>query len=160
MTIGQRIRNTRIEQNISQESLAELADVSRQTVSKWENGAAYPSGENLTALSRIFHIPMDALVKDDWVPPEEKPPEVQYVEIPVEVPVEVKVEVPVPRPRNYRLWALLAAVILAAGILMGALFFRERHEESVPESELECEVIDATDIVGSIDMLIPLEPES
>lgn len=160
MTIGQRIRNTRIEQNISQESLAELADVSRQTVSKWENGAAYPSGENLTALSRIFNIPMDALVKDDWVPPEEKPPEVQYVEIPVEAPVEVKVEVPVPRPRNYRLWALLAAVILAAGILIGALFFRERHEESVPESELECEVIDATDIVGSIDMLIPLEPES
>ena len=142
MTIGQRIRNTRIEQNISQESLAELADVSRQTVSKWENGAAYPSGENLTALSRIFHIPMDALVKDDWVPPEEKPPEVQYVEIPVEVPVEVKVEVPVPRPRNYRLWALLAAVILAAGILMGALFFREQHENLVHDSELECEVID------------------
>lgn len=160
MTIGQRIRNSRIEQGVSQESLAELVNVSRQTVSKWENGAAYPSGENLTELSRIFHIPMDALVKDDWVPPEEKPPEVQYVEIPVEVPVEVKVEVPIPRPRNYRLWALLAAVILAAGILMGALFFRERHEESVPESELECEVIDATDIVGSIDMLIPLEPES
>lgn len=152
MTIGQRIRNSRIEQGVSQESLAELVNVSRQTVSKWENGAAYPSGENLTELSRIFHIPMDALVKDDWVPPEEKPPEVQYVEIPVEVPV--------PRPGNYRLWALLAAVVLAAGILMGALFFRERHEESVPESELECEVIDATDIVGSIDMLIPLEPES
>jgi transcriptional regulator with XRE-family HTH domain len=78
MTIGQRIRNSRIEQGVSQESLAELVNVSRQTVSKWENGAAYPSGENLTELSRIFHIPMDALVKDDWVPPEEKPPEVQY----------------------------------------------------------------------------------
>lgn len=152
MTIGQRIRNTRIEQNISQESLAELADVSRQTVSKWENGAAYPSGENLTALSRIFHIPMDALVKDDWVPPEEKPPEVQYVEI----PVEVKVEVPVPRPRNYRLWALLAAVILAAGILIGALFFREQHEESVPESVMESEVIDPS-ALGDLVSLAPLE---
>lgn len=152
MTIGQRIRNTRIEQNISQESLAELADVSRQTVSKWENGAAYPSGENLTALSRIFHIPMDALVKDDWVPPEEKPPEVQYVEI----PVEVKVEVPVPRPRNYRLWALLAAVILAAGILMGALFFRERSEDFVHDSELECEVIDPS-ALGDLVSLAPLE---
>lgn len=156
MTIGQRIRNTRIEQNISQELLAELADVSRQTVSKWENGAAYPSGENLTALSRIFHIPMDALVKDDWVPPEEKPPEVQYVEIPVEVPVEVKVEVPVPRPRNYRLWALLAAVILAAGILMGALFFREQHENLVHDSELECEVIDPSAIKGATSLL-PME---
>ena len=40
MTIGQRIRNTRIEQNISQESLAELVEVSRQTISKWENGVS------------------------------------------------------------------------------------------------------------------------
>lgn len=149
MTIGKKLRNARIEQGISQESLAELVDVSRQTVSKWENGAAYPSGENLTALSRIFNIPMDALVNDGWTPPE---PEIQFVEVPVEVPV--------PRPRNYRLWALLAAVVLTAGILMGALLFREQHEESVPQTQLESEVIDDTDIVGSIDMLIPLEPES
>ncbi|MCI9171112.1 MAG: helix-turn-helix transcriptional regulator [Lawsonibacter sp.] len=152
MTIGQRIRNSRIEQGVSQESLAELVDVSRQTVSKWENGAAYPSGENLTALSRIFHIPMDALVKDDWVPPEEKPPEVQYVEI----PVEVKVEVPVPRPRNYRLWALLAAVVLTVGVFVGALFFRERHEESVPQTQLEGEVIDPS-ALGDLVSLAPLE---
>ena len=156
MTIGQRIRNSRIEQGVSQESLAELVNVSRQTVSKWENGAAYPSGENLTELSRIFHIPMDALVKDDWVPPEEKPPEVQYVEIPVEVPVEVKVEVPVPRPRNYRLWALLAALVLTVGVFVGALFFREQHEESVPESTLEGEVIDPS-ALGDLVSLAPLE---
>lgn len=49
---------------------------------------------------------------------------------------------------------------MTVGILVGALFFREQHEESVPESTLEGEVIDDTDIVGSIDMLIPLEPES
>ena len=103
---------------------------------------------------------MDALVKDDWVPPEEKPPEVQYVEIPVEVPVEVKVEVPVPvevpRPRNYRLWALLAAVILTVGIFVGALFFRERHEESVPQTQLEGEVIDPSAIKGATSLL-PME---
>ena len=156
MTIGQRIRNSRIEQGVSQESLAELVDVSRQTVSKWENAAAYPSRENLTALIRIFHIPMDALVKDDWGRPEEKPPEVQYVEIPVEVPVEVKVEVPVPRPRNYRLWALLAAVVLTVGVFVGALFFRERHEESVPQTQLEGEVIDPS-ALGDLVSLAPLE---
>lgn len=142
MTIGQRIRNTRVEQNISQESLAELVEVSRQTISKWENGAAYPSGENLTALSKIFHIPIDALVNDGWTPPE---PEIQFVEVPVEVPF--------PRPRNYRLWALLAAVVLAAGILVGALFFRERPEESVPELELESEVIDNSTMGEAMPML-------
>lgn len=142
MTIGQRIRNTRIEQNISQESLAELVEVSRQTISKWENGAAYPSGENLTALSKIFHIPIDALVNDGWTPPE---PEIQFVEVPVEVPL--------PRPRNYRLWALLAAVVLAAGILVGALFFRERHDTFVPQSQTNKEVIDFSNLEESTSLL-------
>lgn len=130
MTIGQRIRNTRIEQNISQESLAELVEVSRQTISKWENGAAYPSGENLTALSKIFHIPIDALVNDGWTPPE---PEIQFVEVPVEVPL--------PRPRNYRLWAFCAALALAMGILIGVVLFRERHEDLLQSQDLESEVI-------------------
>lgn len=125
--------------------LAELAEVSRQPISKWENGAAYPSGENLTALSRIFNIPMDALVNDHWAPPEL---EIQFVEVPVEVPV--------PRPRNYRLWTLLAAVVLAAGILTGALLFREQHENLVHNSELESEVIDPS-ALGDLVSLAPLE---
>lgn len=141
MTIGQRIRDTRTGQGISQESLAELADVSRQTVSKWENGAAYPSGENLAALSRVFGLPVEALINDGWTPPE---PEIQFV------------EVPVPQPRNYRLWALLAAVVLAAGILAGALFFQERTENSVPESVMESEVIDPS-AIGDLVSLAPLK---
>ena len=153
MTIGHRIRDTRIKQGISQETLAELAAVSRQTISKWENGAAYPSGENLAALSGIFGLPVEALLKDDWAPPE---PEVQVVEVPVEVKVEVPVEVPVPRPRNYRLGALLAAVVLAAGILVGALFFREQREDLVHNSELESEVVDPSALGEAMPML-PLE---
>lgn len=142
MTIGQRIRNTRIEQNISQESLAELVEVSRQTISKWENGAAYPSGENLTALSKIFHIPIDALVNDGWTPPE---PEIQFVEVPVEVPL--------PRPRNYRLWAFCAALALAMGILIGVVLFRERHDTFVPQSQTNKEVIDFSNLEESTSLL-------
>ncbi len=134
MTIGHRIRDTRIKQGISQETLAELAAVSRQTISKWENGAAYPSGENLAALSGIFGLPVEALINDGWTPPPEPEP----------VIVEVPVEVPVPRPRNYRLGALLAAVVLTVGILMGALFFQEQRENFMSESEMESEVIDTT----------------
>ena len=71
--------------------------------------------------------------------------------------MEIKVEVPVevPRPRNYRLLALLAAVVLAAGVLIGTLLFRERPEESVSQSTLESEVIDVPSM-GGIDLL-PLE---
>ena len=154
MKSKQTIRSIRAEHGISQESLAELMEVSRQTVSKWENGLVYPSADNLAKLSEVFGIPVDAFLKDDWVPPEEKPPEIQVVEVPVEIKVEVPVEVP--RPRNYRLLALLAAVVLAAGVLVGAFLFREQPEDSVPESASEGEVIDDLTILGPIDLL-PLE---
>lgn len=149
MSIEQRIRNIRAERGVSQEALAELLDVSRQTVSKWETGQVRPSADNLTRLSQALGVPVDALVKDDWTPPE---PEIQIVEVPVEVPVEA----PGPRPRNYRLWALLAAVVLTVGVLLGALFFREQREESVLQSQLESEVVDNSTIGETMPML-PLE---
>lgn len=131
MGIEQRIRSIRLKQGISQEALAELVDVSRQTVSKWETGMVRPSADNLAKLSETLGVPVEAFFKDDWVPPE---PEVQVVEVPVEVPV--------PQPRNNLLLALLAVALLAAGILIGALFFQERHEDPVPISETESEVVD------------------
>lgn len=79
-------------------------------------------------------------MKDDWIPPE---PEVQIVEVPVS------------RSRNYRLWALLAAAVLVAGILVGALFFRKRPEVFVHSTELEGEVIDNSMIGGGITLLPP-----
>lgn len=153
MNAKQTIRSIRTERGISQETLAELLEVSRQTISKWENGQGRPSADSVAKLSEVFGIPAEAFLKDDWVPPEEKPPEIQIVEVPVEIKVEVPVEVP--RPRNYRLLALLAAVVLAAGVLIGTLLFRERPEESVSQSTLESEVIDVPSM-GGIDLL-PLE---
>ena len=150
MNAKQTIRSIRTERGISQETLAELLEVSRQTIGSLENGRYNPS----ILLAEVFGIPVDAFLKDDWVPPEEKPPEIQVVEVPVEIKVEVPVEVP--RPRNYRLLALLAAVVLAAGVLVGAFLFREQPEDSVPESALEGEVIDDLTILGPIDLL-PLE---
>ena len=111
MTPEQRLHDIRVEQGISQETLAELVNVSRQTVSKWENGVVRPSADNLAALSKVFGLPVDAFLKDNWTPPEP-------------VIVEVPVEVPVPAPRNYRLWALLAAALIAAGVMVGVVFFR------------------------------------
>ena len=46
----------RKEQGLSQVELAEARDVSRQTISKWETGAALPSAENLLALSRLYDL--------------------------------------------------------------------------------------------------------
>ena len=83
MTLEQKLRDSRIGCGLSQEDLAGKVNVSRQTVSGWERGTVRPSADNLAALSEIFQIPVDALLKEDWVPPEEKGPAVQIVEVPV-----------------------------------------------------------------------------
>ncbi len=51
--------------NLSQEALADRMNVSRQTVSKWESGAAYPEVEKLIALSDFFHCTLDQLLRED-----------------------------------------------------------------------------------------------
>ena len=64
MTIGQKIVQLRASKNISQEQLAEALDVSRQSVSKWEIGAALPQIDKVLLLSQIFGVSTDELLRD------------------------------------------------------------------------------------------------
>ena len=58
MTLGEQIRGARETKNLSQEALAETLGVSRQAVSKWENGTAMPQGANRAALIEILELDM------------------------------------------------------------------------------------------------------
>jgi len=51
--------------NLSQEVLADRMNVSRQTISKWESGAAYPEMDKLIALAEFFHCTLDQLLRED-----------------------------------------------------------------------------------------------
>lgn len=51
----------RKENNFSQDALAELLNVTRQTISKWENGDCMLDAAKLIRLSEIFHISIDEL---------------------------------------------------------------------------------------------------
>ena len=64
ITIGENIRRKRIEQNISQEELAERLDISRQSISKWETGLSEPSTKNLSQLSVIFQCELSELMAE------------------------------------------------------------------------------------------------
>ncbi len=64
MTLGDKIYNLRQEKGLSQNELADLLDVSRQSVSKWEIGASVPDIDKLIKLSEIFSVSIDSLVKD------------------------------------------------------------------------------------------------
>ena len=60
--LGKNIRKKRLEKNISQEYLAEKLDISRQSISKWENGLSEPSKKNLAQLARIFDCELEELI--------------------------------------------------------------------------------------------------
>ena len=62
MSFSENLKQIRKEHNLSQEELAELLDVSRQAVSKWEQGQGYPEVEKLLLLSSKLNISLDALM--------------------------------------------------------------------------------------------------
>lgn len=64
MKFGENLKNLRTSKKLSQEDLAEKVGVSRQSVSKWECGDAYPEMNNLLELCKIFHCHLNDLVND------------------------------------------------------------------------------------------------
>ncbi len=64
MKFGENLKNLRKLKKLSQEELAAKINVSRQSVSKWETGDAYPEMNNLLELCKIFHCKINDLVND------------------------------------------------------------------------------------------------
>lgn len=65
MTLGEKIVKQRKEQNYTQEQLAEILNVSRQSVSKWESDIAYPETDKLIKMGKLFDCSMDYLLKEE-----------------------------------------------------------------------------------------------
>ena len=65
MTIGQKIIQLRNSMGISQEKLAELLGVSRQSVSKWEMDHTIPQIDKILQIADIFSISCDELIRED-----------------------------------------------------------------------------------------------
>ena len=62
MSFAENLKQLRKEKCLSQEELAELLDVSRQAVSKWEQGLGYPEVETLLILSGKLNVSLDSLM--------------------------------------------------------------------------------------------------
>lgn len=65
MTLEEKIRNCRKQVGISQEKMAELIGVSRQAITKWENGTGTPDIANLVAIAELFQISLDELLLNE-----------------------------------------------------------------------------------------------
>ena len=65
MKFGENLKRIRKDKKMSQEQLAEKVNVSRQSVSKWETGEAYPEMNNILELCKIFNCKINELVHAD-----------------------------------------------------------------------------------------------
>lgn len=65
MNIGDKIKEERLKKEWTQEQLAQLLNVSRSTVSSWEVSRNYPDLETIVAISDLFGISLDSLLRED-----------------------------------------------------------------------------------------------
>ena len=80
MTISEKIYILRRDAEMSQDELAEKLDVSRQSVSKWESGRVLPDSAKILALSELFGVTTDFLLKDSEEFDSDLPVENDYFE--------------------------------------------------------------------------------
>ncbi len=120
MNIGERIYNLRKEADMSQGDLAERLNVSRQSVSKWENNASIPDIEKLILIAEVFGITLDELVKDEGIGNAEKPfSSIIPEENSKASSTEANDNLPVKSPKNIK----AAKILLGIGIAVAIGFF-------------------------------------
>lgn len=64
MNLGSNIKKYRTINNMKQQELADMLEVSRVLVSLWEKGTREPQNKELKKMSEIFNIPTDILLSD------------------------------------------------------------------------------------------------
>ena len=82
MSLGENIYKLRTGKRLSQEDFAAAMEVSRQSVSKWENNMAVPELEKLIKMAKLFEVSLDELVGN--IPPQPAPQKTEP--IPVSTP--------------------------------------------------------------------------
>ena len=105
--LAQQIRALRTAKNLSQDGLAEKLYISRQAVSKWENGEATPDIDKLVQLAEIFDVSLDYLVLG-------KEPE-------KEILVEQKGKMNAWEFLSEYWWVVIPIMIFAFGLFAGAM---------------------------------------
>ena len=65
MTKEEKIAKKRKNCNYTQEQLADILDVSRQSISKWESDIAFPETDKIKKMGQLFNVSMDYLLDDN-----------------------------------------------------------------------------------------------
>ncbi len=68
MAFAEKLRALRLENNMTQEFVAEQMNMARSTIAGYETKNRQPSHEKLTAFANLFHVSIDYLLNDETIP--------------------------------------------------------------------------------------------
>lgn len=105
MKFHEKLIKLRKSKGLSQEELAEMLDVSRQAISRWELESTLPDVPNLIKISEIFGVSTDYLVHDDYESDEDIP-----------IAKEKEKEVIISENKRYNLHIIAAVAFIIAAI--------------------------------------------
>ena len=116
MNLGENIYKFRTQKNLSQGDLANALDVSRQSVSKWENGAAVPELDKLIKMADLFGITLDELAGRAAPAPAPEPR-----------------EIPPAQPQGIQSGDLVSILLLLFGVMIPIVIVAtgEMHDSTV-----------------------------
>lgn len=149
MTLAEKLIYLRKEKGLSQLKLAEMMDISRQAVSRWETGTAIPSLNSLKYLSRLYEVSLDYLSGDTS---DEAQQEKDAVAIPVDKPDLPQEQEDIPDNRKIKRWRIVVAgLVLLLSVCVYMIVFVEKGGDSVliddmPKEEVEISIGSGFDI--------------
>lgn len=125
MKLEEKLVSLRKSKGLSQLKLAEMMNVSRQAISRWEVGTAVPSIDNLKFLGQLYGVPLEYLLHDDF-------------------PEPVCEDQGLTRKENdakskNRTVALILIIAVVFSVILGVIFVQYKGEEQdrVPMNEIE-----------------------
>lgn len=128
MTLGENLQNLRTAKGLSQEDVARVLYVSRQSVSKWENDLAEPGVENLKALAKLYGVTLDRLLLAEELTTGDD------IQSAGEDDPGPSSGVPADRKRADRAYLIWTSVLMALCAAEAAVFMRYYHTVTIPYS--------------------------
>lgn len=149
MKLSDKLITLRKENGWSQEDFAEKLDVSRQAISRWENGTALPDAQNILQISKLFNVTADYLLNDDYEGETDMPA----------TQTETEEAKPSPRKKKHLLWERIVAICLivflsAFAIIWGVKSGNEVHTHPTLTRVIENEIAPTCTTEGSYEEVI------
>ena len=119
MKLEEKLISLRKEKGLSQMKLAEMMNVSRQAISRWEVGAAVPSTDNLKFLGNLYGVSLEYLLHDDAPKPNQN-------ETPMQKRIIEKQE-----SRRKTVFVVLVAVLAVAVIVLSVILLVEQPKKPI-----------------------------